>query len=340
MSSDACEGTTTTARCAYLILSHKDRRQVEALAHRILELSPRANVVIHHDLKDDTLPWDGRPPARVYLVERTAVEWGGWSIVDATLRMIRFAHEHLHREWLVIVSGEHWPVTDLEAWEARVIASGADALMPTEVLPTRLRFGARNKEANRDLARCRLRWFRVRRPRTAAVQKIVSALSKLSDFTHPVFKLEFSLRNDSWFVGLPRGRRPVKQWDLHKGSEWFACSARSASVLLQADPQVASWFEHSHIPDESYFQSLLHHDGRLHIDRSVVTWVPPQPPTPTPGWMLLKAEELSLVSASGAAFARKLVPSRNSEVMAAIDAHVGAGRRALLVDRTDEACPR
>ena len=221
-----------------------------------------------------------------------------------------------------------------------MIASGVDALMPSELLPTRPRFGARNIDANRDLARCRLRWFRVRRPRTAAVQKIVSALSKVSNLTHPVFKLEFSLRNDSWFVGVLRSGRPVKQWDLYKGSEWFACSARSASVLLQADPLVASWFERSHIPDESYFQSLLHHDGRLHIDRSVVTWVPPQPPTPTPGWMLLKAKELPLVSASGAAFARKLDPSRNPEVMAAIDADVGPGRRVPSVDRTDEACSR
>ena len=128
MSSDECEDTTNTPRCAYLILSHKDRRQVETLTHRILGLSPRADVVVHHDLKDDAPPWDGHPPARVHLVERTTVEWGGWSIVDATLRLIRFAHERLGSQWMVIVSGEHWPVTDLEAWEARVIASGVDAL--------------------------------------------------------------------------------------------------------------------------------------------------------------------------------------------------------------------
>jgi hypothetical protein len=46
------------------------------------------------------------------------------------------------------------------------------------------------------------------------------------------------------------------------------------------------------------------------------------------------------VSASGAAFARKLDPSRNPEVMAALDAHVDAVRGASSVDRTDEACSR
>jgi hypothetical protein len=326
MSTDQSEDPHAADGCAYLILSHKSPPQIEALARRILQLSPTAHVVVHHDRKADPLPWDGRPPSRVHLVERTTVEWGGWSIVDATLRMIRFAHEQLHSRWMTVISGEHWPVTDLAAWESKVLASGVDALMPAEVLPARLHFGTRDADANRDLARCWLRWFRVRRPRSAAVQKGLSALSKISNFTHPLFKLEFSLRNESWFVGVPRRRKLVRSWDLYKGSEWLALSARSAGVLLHTDQRVESWFRRSHIPDESYVQSVLHRDAALAIDGSIVTWVPPQPPTPTPGWMLLKAPELPLVSASGAAFARKLDPDRNPEVMAALDAQVDAAR--------------
>ena len=336
MSSDESGGSADDARCAYLILSHKNPSQVEALASRILGLSPAAQVVVHHDRKDNPPPWGGRPPARVHLVDRTTVEWGGWSIVDATLRLIRFAHEHLHAQWMVIVSGEHWPVTDLAAWEAKVLASDADALMPAEMLPARLHFGARNPDAMRDLARCRLRWFRIPRPRRAPMHKALSALSKLGDLTHPVFKLEFSLRSDSWFLGVPRRKGLVKSWDLYKGSEWMACNARSARVLLEADERVASWFQRSHIPDESYFQSLLHRDGRLTIDRSLVTWVPPQPPTPTHGWMLLKADQLPLVSASGAAFARKLDPDRNPEVMATIDKLVDDARPVPPRDQDDK----
>ncbi len=171
MSSDESGGSADAVRCTYLILSHKDPAQVEALARRILGLSHTAQVVIHHDLKASPLPWDGRPPARVHFVDRTTVEWGGWSIVEATLRLIRYAHEHLHSDWMVIVSGEHWPVTDLGLWEATVLASGVDALMPAERLPARLRFGPRHSDANRDLARCRLRWFRVRQPRRALLRR-------------------------------------------------------------------------------------------------------------------------------------------------------------------------
>jgi hypothetical protein len=328
------DGTGTESRdslgvrreCAYLVLSHKNPWQVEALAQRILGLSPTAHVVIHHDLKGGPPPWDGHPPARVHFVERTSVAWGSWSIVEATLRMIRFAREQLDSEWLVVVSGEHWPVTDLAAWEAAMLESRSDAFMPAERLPTRLRFGKGNPDLTRDLARCRLRWFTIPRPRWRPLDRGLAALSKLSSLTHPLCKLEYSVRNDAWFVGLPRRRGPLAGWDLYKGSEWFACNRRSVDVILRADERVTSWFRQSHIPDESYFQSLLHHDGGVAIDGAVVTWVPPQPPTPTAGWMLLKERELPQVASSTAAFARKLDPERNPEVMAAIDQLVDAGR--------------
>jgi hypothetical protein len=327
MSSDERVGQAGAgARCAYLILSHKNPGQIEALSNRILELSPVSHIVVHHDRDGGRPPWDGQPPARVHLVDRRPVEWGGWSIVDASLRLIRFAREQLDAQWMVIVSGEHWPVTDLSAWEERLRTSGVDALMPAAALPARLHFGKREADGNRDLARCRHRWFRVRRPRITGAHKALSALSKLGESMHPMFKLEFSLRNESWFIGLPRRRGPVKPWTLYKGSEWFACNARAATVLLAADQGVTSWFQRSHIPDESYFQSLLYHHGGFTIESSLVTWVPPQPATPTPGWMLLKPQELPLVFASAAAFARKIDPERNPEVQDAIDAHTEMAR--------------
>lgn len=137
-----------------------------------------------------------------------------------------------------------------------------------------------------------------------------------------MLKLEFSLRSDAWFVGIPRSRGPVTGWDLFKGSEWFACNARAARVLLQTESGVTSWFERSHIPDESYVQSVLHHADGLAIDDAQVTWVPAEPEVASAGWMLLKIEDLPGVFSSGVAFARKVEPRRNPAVISAIDAEV------------------
>jgi len=315
---------------AYLLLTHKDPEQVEALADRILELSPHAHIIVHHDLKASESPWQGRPPARVHLVERIAVEWGGWSIVDATLRMVRFAVDRLNADWLVVVSGEHWPVVDLESWEQTVARSGVDALLPGVRLPRRLRFGGRDPDGNRFLARCVHRWMKIRRPRYDFSHRAIAGISKVSLLIHPLVKLEFSLRSDAWFLGVPRRRGAVRGWDLFKGSEWFACNGRAARVLLAIDPEVTRWFSHSHIPDESYVQTVLHRSRDLVIDDSLVTWVPPEPEVPTAGWMLLKAADQPAVAAASVAFARKVDPTRNPGVIKAIDAEVDRRRTSVV----------
>jgi hypothetical protein len=268
------------------------------------------------------MPWDGRPPAGVHLVDRIPVEWGRWSIVEATLRMVRTAIDDLGCAWVVIISGEHWPVVDLGAWEASVAEGSVDGLVPAQQLPLRLRFGPQDLDGNRFLARCVLRWTQVRRPRHSVAHRALAALSKVSVWTHPVLKLEFSLRSDSWFVGWPRRRGPLKSWQLFKGTEWIAFNARSAGALLGVDPDVTAWFRRSHIPDESYIQTVLRRNGELEITEQLVTWVPPEPRTAEPGWMLLKTEQLPLVDASGAAFARKVDLDRNPDVMAVADSRL------------------
>lgn len=313
-----------SAVVAYLLLTHKDPHQVMALADRIHALSPTSHVVVHHDAKADTLPWDGVPPQWAHLVERVPVEWGDWSIVEATLRMFRFAHEELDAAWFVVISGEHWPVVNLESWERDVAEKGVDALLPAQELPRRLHFGPSDRDPNRFLARCVHRWFHIKRPRSDLLHKALAGFSKISLWTHPLVKLEFSLRSDAWFVGVPRRRGPVREWDLYKGSEWLACNARAAAALLHADPAVTEFFRRSHIPDESYVQTVLRREPGLVVEADDVTWVPPEPEQSAAGWMLLKTEQLAQIRKAGVAFARKVDPSRNPEVIVALDASIDA----------------
>ncbi len=317
-------GPTRLGTVAYLLLTHKDPEQVEALASRILALSPDAQIVVHHDLKADGTPWGGAPPDRVSFVDPVKVEWGDWSIVEATLRMFRFAAEKLQASWFVVVSGEHWPVVNLAAWEQTLPACPFDAFLPAQQLPGRLRFGTRNVDGNRFLARCLHRWFKVRRPTSDLAHRGLAGLSKISLRTHPLFKLEFSLRSGAWFLGLPRPRGPLKGWTFYKGSEWLACNAKAVDALLDVAPVVVAWFKKSHIPDESYVQTVLRRSADLRISEHEVTWVPPEPNRATPGWMLLKAEDLDTVMTSGVAFARKVDAARNPDVIRAIDIRVDA----------------
>jgi len=189
-----------------------------------------------------------------------------------------------------------------------------------------LHFGRRDFDGSRFRARCVHRWVGVRRPRSDVVHRGIAGLSKISRLTHPVFKLEFSLRSNAWFLGLPRRRRPVKDWALFKGSEWVAFNADAGRTLLAVHPDVTAWFERSHIPDECYFQSVLHNAPDLVIDDLPLTWVPREPGVPTDGWMLLQTHHLGEVAESGAPFARKVDPHRNPDVIRAVNAEVDRRR--------------
>lgn len=313
---------------AYLLLTHHEPRRVEPLIERILDRSPAGVVVVHHDAAAGALPRGGRSEARVRFVDRGPVRWGHWSMVEATLRLLRAAVDDVGADWMVLLSAEHRPLVDLGRWEDSLASSEVDAFCPGDPLPRRLRFGPDDPGGTkRLLARYRLRWHWVGRPRSELGHRVVGNLAKLTRRTHPLVHLEYAHRADSWVLGLPRRQGAMRGWTFHKGSQWVALNRRAARAVLDVDPAVTTWFRHTYIPDESYIHSIVHRRDDLRVDDGILTWVPDDP-TGRPGglmWMRLLPDDLPAVRASGAAFARKVDPVGDPGLMATIDA-VADGR--------------
>jgi hypothetical protein len=327
--------TVSEAPCfAYMLLTHRDPRHIEELARRILDLSPAGHVVIHHDIAAGDLPWQGRPPDRVHFVERGRVLWGDWSIVAATLRMIRFAYQDLGADWFVMLSGEHRPVVDLRQWERSIMASGTDAFAEAEALPPTIHFGRSGEDANRFLARCLHRWVTLKEPRSANGNKVFGGLWMMSRYILPFCAIEYSHRRQAWFVGLPRRRGRPEATTFYKGTQWIGFNRRSADAVLGTDPAVIEWFKRSHIPDETYLQTVLHNAPGLNVSNDLVTFVPECPLRPSPRWMVLSHDDLPIVWRSEAAFARKVDPDERPEVIKAIDEKVETERRSRGVSQT------
>jgi hypothetical protein len=312
---------------AYLLLTHKEPAHVEELVDRLLDLSPAGQVVVHHDLAAGPEPWAGRPPARVHRVERRPVLWGDWSIVDVTLSMIAVALEQVNAQWLVVLSGEHRPVTDLATWERATWDSGADALVDDRPLPGRLRFGRADEDANRFLARCAHRWSALDEPAHPLGQRAMGGAWKLSRYGAPLGAIEYSHRRRSWFIGTPRPRGPLTGATFYKGSQWMALNRRAAEAVVGVEAPVTDWFRRCHIADETYVHTVLRRHPGLDVRQQLVTFVPDGPARPGPTrWMVLALEDLPAVWASGAAFARKVDPVERPEVISAIDAEVDRRR--------------
>jgi hypothetical protein len=321
--------TIAPPRFAYLLLTHKAPAQVEELADRILHLSPTGQVVVHHDVRSEGVPWRGRPPHRIHLAARGRVDWGDWSMVDATLRLLRFGAGELDADWLVLMSGEHRPLVQLGHWEDEMARSGVDALAPAEELPTRLRFGRAELETNTYLARSRHRWHLRARPRSAALQRAIGGIVKVSRSLSPLGAIEYIHRRESWAIGLPRRLGPLQGHHIYRGSQWIALNRRAALTVLETDPAVMAWFRQSLIPDESFFPTVLRATGGLVVGNAATTFVLDTPARPTPGWMRLSMSDLPAVWAAATPFARKVDPVERPEVMAAIDRMVDEHRSGL-----------
>jgi Core-2/I-Branching enzyme len=322
---DGTENRADSARFAYLLLTHSRPEQVENLSARILELSPRADVVVHHDESSKEMPWGGNPKPPVHLVDRGRVLWGDWSMIDATLRLLRYGLDNLESDWFVLLSGQHRPATDLSRWERHVAHENFDAYLPAQRLTGRLEFGRSHAENNLYLTRSRHRWATIRRPRSALLHRGMSGFLKLSEWVQPLVAMEFVHRRDAWVIGTRRSVRPLHGLSFYRGSQWVAVNRRAAVAALEADPRWTTWFKRSWIPDETYLHTVLR-ASNLVVSNEPTTFVLETPAQPTSGWMQLSLDDLPAVWASGAPFARKVDLFERPDVARAIDGTVD-GRR-------------
>jgi hypothetical protein len=320
--------TPPSFRVAYLVLSHHRPEQVEALADRILELSPDGSVVVHHDADATEGPWAGAvPPPRVHLMERTPVVWGDWSMVETSLRLLRFAVDTLDADWFVFLSGEDRPVVDLARWERDIEQTAVDGLVPATALDRRPSFGHRPTAPDIDFVRYAYRW-RELPPVRGVARRAVETARRVSRYSQPAFKIEYAPRRDRFFLGLPRRRRLPAGWTLYSGPQWVACGRTAADVLLSTDDSVVAWFRQTWIPDQSFFHTVLHNHRGLDLSHTPLTYVVSEDTKRRRGDMVLRSDDLEAIGRSGAAFARKFDPSVDPGILRDVEAGIAGARPA------------
>src|ERR1700691_2931488 len=104
---------TDDPRFVYVVFSHQRPAQVERLVARILSLSPHAHVVLHHDPRTEPMVWTTPPGPRLHEVDPEPMDWGAFTMVAATAKVLEHVEQNLDYEACVVVSGQDYPVTNL-----------------------------------------------------------------------------------------------------------------------------------------------------------------------------------------------------------------------------------
>jgi hypothetical protein len=296
-----------TARIAFLVAAHSEpallARLVRALA------APCARVFIHIDAKADIgafLHELSAIPDVTLIHDRVHVHWGGWSQVEASLRLMRTALDHdpsLAR--FALLSGSCYPLRSNEALRDFLLADN------TEHIDV-----GRMPSVGREKPLIRLtRWHFEGGDRTRGSKAAV-----------------IRLLNEAALRGPPRD--PWKALDgfaPYAGSNWWVLTREAVQIIMQTAqtrPDLVAFYRHSAFPDESFFHTVLANSlpsARIGSSLTFTDWSPgPERPHPISERHLARLLDPAQARGDGSAaagyfFARKF-GTRNAHLLDRVDA--------------------
>jgi len=223
-------------KIAYLVLAHQHPHLLARLVRRLLEAD--GIVAIHFDASCGDAPVNelrsllGADFERLLLVDRVAVVWGEWSLVEATLNGLRaIAALDQQPDYVYLLSGSDYPVRPLNELAGFLERN-------------------RGREYIESFDDKQHLW----------VKKGIQTERYLYHFpfnwgTHPrLFALALRLQKLLRLKRrIPAGINP------HFGSQWWVLTWQSCAAILKqcGNRRLLHFFRKSWVPDELFFQTLI-----------------------------------------------------------------------------------
>lgn len=339
----AGDGSVRSGAVAYAILAHSDSAQLLRLIRVLRTESPACSVIVHWDgskepLETRTLDALGN----VHIVTNwVAVEWGGFSLVEATLLTIHSALELIGCEWIVLLSGHDYPLRPVSEIEAGLLSSQVDAYIDVrQVVPKAL---GRGCDGTREDWLSRRYYFayaplpRLRIPLHPAVRDTLARLALWISKRQPLIMIWPMPAGTRWRIGVRRFRPPFGHTrPCRHGSQWLTLSRRAAERVLRRlaeERELVSHFKRTIIPDEAFFQTIMCGESDLAVsqdNRRYEKWIGADPSHPK----ILRRSDVDLLMRSGKDFARKFQQRVDSSALDEVDR-----RRTALNSRIESGLP-
>ena len=114
--------TGDSGTVAYLVLAHAADEQLQLLTGALLA-DCRSRVYLHLDAKVFDLDWieHQTDPRFALLTDRRVLNWGGYSIVEATMRLLRSALSETTNQRFVLLSGTCFPLDPITGINDRIL---------------------------------------------------------------------------------------------------------------------------------------------------------------------------------------------------------------------------
>lgn len=220
---------------AYLILAHADLPHLRRL---VTSLPVESVKLVHMDRKFGAPPDLSAVPNTVVLRDRIAVYWADFSIVEATLSLLRAALHFRQIERIVLLSGSCYPIASdddiLDFFAARPSANFIKAFSIEDASP-------------------------LYHDKLSRIHIGEGSIARLAG-NHPAFNHALSRGLTlllSWRKrDCQRGLAPLKPYF---GSQWWSITRACGEYILEREEEYRAlrFFEHCFAPDEMYFHTIV-----------------------------------------------------------------------------------
>lgn len=205
---------------ALLIQAHQDISYFIKLA----KIQPNVNFYVHMDAKSDYFPdAETAQLANVFLLkDRITVRWGGFSQIEATLKLFEKAFANEENAYFHLLSGEDVVLQPFEViekqWQQRF---DFQAMMTCERAPQyAYRFIMDSPHADSN-------WQRQLTGKI--ITKLQQGVAKVKPYHSPIYF----------------------------GSQWFSVTRADWEKIVPFTDEYSDFFRHKLVPDEHFFQTLI-----------------------------------------------------------------------------------
>jgi hypothetical protein len=240
-------------RVAVLILAYRYPLGLKALSD-YFSSHPDFRLYVHVDQKVDIKPFVENSDQSIYFLEdRVNVFWRGWTMVEATMKLIYEARSQDDFDRYLLISDDSLPLVNLQTL-TQSLEDSADYFHLDVNVERVWRY---DKFFMFDSEGTQLRY---------------SPSREFTDLAMSRLERMIALRR--------RGKRPIAQH--FQGSQWWGLSASSIEIIIESwevDLWLRESFEFSDAPDEGYFHQILGENETIQ-SRSLmcVDWNADHPP--------------------------------------------------------------
>ena len=280
-------------RLAHLVLTHTNPEQLSRLIKRLAH--DNADFYVHVDLKTDIAPF--LPIANMHNVHfvknRVKVNWGGYSIVQATLNGFEeILASQITYDYINLLSGQDYPLKNTQEIHRFFINNPGKVFMHT---------------------------LSVEKEWQEAIPRIT--MYHMPDAAFPGKHMAMGVLN----ALAPKRKMPLSLTPVGR-SQWFTITTACAAYIvdyIKTHPAIPRFFKLSWAPDEMIFQTIVYNspcrkdmvnDNLIYVDWSGGGASP----------KTLTMSDAGALSRSNKLFARKFNPEIDTEILDHLDKQSGS----------------